>query len=155
MKKYFKFLPAVFLFLMAYNGVSAQEAVSDQELKKYAVVMDSIDNMKKDLMTTISEMVKNNEVISAARYNELSKIISDETKLAEAKATQEEIAAIKEIIKAKEEGTAKIQETFKALASEYVGAAVYNKVKKAIAEDQEIKSKYEAILAELKTEDSE
>ena len=154
MKKYLKFLPVLF-FLFTYTGAIAQETVSDEELKKYAVVMDSIDNMKKDLMVSISEMVKNSEVISGARYNELSKIINDETKLADAKATPEEIAAIKEIIKAKDEGTAKIQETFKVLASDYVGAAVYNKVKKAIAENQDVKTKYEAILAELKAEDSE
>lgn len=156
MKKTLKFLPAWLVFvLIAFNGAVAQDAVSDEELKKYAIVMDSIDNMKKDLMETISEMVKNNEAISGARYNELSKIINDEAKLTAAKATTEEIAAIKEIIKARDEGTAKIQETFKTLASEYVGAAVYNKVKKAIAENAEIKSKYEAILADLKAEDSE
>ncbi|HRJ31893.1 MAG TPA: hypothetical protein PLV21_17685 [Cyclobacteriaceae bacterium] len=154
MKKYLKFLPVLFLAVI-FSEVSAQDAVSDEELKKYAIVMDSIDNMKKDLMETISEMVKNNEVISGARYNELSKIITDETKLAAAKATPEEIAAIKEIIKAKDEGTAKIQETFKSLATDYIGAASFNKVKKAITENAEIKSKYDAIMAELKAEDSE
>lgn len=154
MKKLLKIL-SILILLLTLNELAAQDAVSDEELKKYAIVMDSIDNMKKDLMETISEMVKSNETITGARYNELSKIINDETKLTAANATPEEIAAIKEIIKAKDEGTAKIQETFKTLASEYVGAAVYNKVKKALAENQEIKSKYDAILAELKAEDSE
>jgi hypothetical protein len=143
------------LFLMlGFQGVFAQDEVTEEELKKYAVVMDSIDNMKEDLIDSISAMVKNNEKVTAARYNELSKIINDETKLAEAEAKPEEIEAIKGILKYKEEQTAKIQETFKSLATEYVGAAVYNKVKKALAENADTKAKYEALLAELNKEDS-
>lgn len=143
------------LFLMlGFQGVFAQDEVTEEELKKYAVVMDSIDNMKEELIDSISTMVKNNEKVTAARYNELSKIINDETKLAEAEAKPEEIEAIKGILKYKEEQTAKIQETFKSLATEYVGAAVYNKVKKALAENAETKAKYQELLAELNKEDS-
>ncbi|MBX2966695.1 MAG: hypothetical protein KF845_11145 [Cyclobacteriaceae bacterium] len=149
-----KKLCIAFCLMLGFQGVFAQAEVTDEELKKYAVVMDSVDNMKADLIESISEMVKNNEKVTAARYNELSKIINDETKLAEASAKPEEIEAIKEILKFKDEGTAKIQETFKTLATEHVGAAVFNKVKKAIAEDAETKAKYQEILAELK-EDSE
>lgn len=148
-----KFCLALFLML-GFQGVFAQDEVTEEELKKYAVVMDSIDNMKEDLINTISEMVKNNEKVTAARYNDLSKIINEETKLAEADATPEEVEAIKEILKFKDEGTAKIQETFKTLATEFVGAAVYNKVKKAIAENAETKAKYQELLAELNKEDS-
>lgn len=140
--------------MLGFQGVFAQDEVTEEELKKYAVVMDSIDNMKEELIDSISAMVKNNEKVTAARYNELSKIINDETKLAEAEAKPEEIEAIKGILKYKEEQTAKIQETFKSLATEYVGAAVYNKVKKALAENADTKAKYEALLAELNKEDS-
>ena len=111
--------------MLGFQGVFAQDEVTEEELKD-AAVMDFIDNMKKDLSNTISEMVKNNEKVTAARYNNLSKIISDETKLAEAEATPEEVEAIKEILKFKDEGTAKIQETFKTLATDFVDAAVYN-----------------------------
>ena len=148
-----KLFLALFLML-GFQGVFAQDEVTEEELKKYAVVMDSIDNMKEELIDSISAMVKNNEKVTAARYNELSKIINDETKLAEAEAKPEEIEAIKGILKYKEEQTAKIQETFKSLATEYVGAAVYNKVKKALAENADTKAKYEALLAELNKEDS-
>jgi succinate dehydrogenase/fumarate reductase-like Fe-S protein len=148
-----KILSMAFFLMLSVQGVFAQD-VTDEELKKYAVVMDSIDDMKADLIEAISEMVKNHEKISAARYNELSKIIGDEAKLAEAEAKPEEIEAVREILKFKEDGTAKIQETFKTLASEYVGAAVFNKVKKAIAENAEAKAKYQEILAELNKEDS-
>jgi len=125
------------------------ESISDDELKKYAVAMDSIDNMRSTLMATITDMVKNNDQLSAARYNELSKVITDEEKLSAANATTDEIQAIQIILQKKEEGTAEIQSTFQKLAKDYVGAAVYNKVKKALASDADVKSRYEAILADL------
>ncbi len=153
---YLKAFP-LFALLLISSTLVAQDTdpVTDDELRKYAIAMDSIDNMSKSLIQTITEMVKENDHLTAARYNELSKIIKDESKLAEANATPEEIAAVQEIVKKKEEETVRINETFMTLAKEYIGAAVYNKVKKALAADAELKSKYEAILAELKKEDTD
>jgi ATP-dependent Lon protease len=138
---------ACFLYSFSAFSQDAAATVSDEELKKYAVAMDSIEDMKNELLTSMSEFVKNNEKITGERYNELSKLIDDEAKLTAANATADEISAIREVIKMKEEGTAKIQQTFQALAKEFVGASVYNKVKKALA-DPEVKTRYEAILAE-------
>lgn len=138
--------------LLAVSTVFAQKTtkvVSDEELKKYAVVMDSVDRMSNSLLETISELVKNNDQVTAARYNDLNKILDDETKLKEEEATPEEVIAIKEIVKKKEEGTAHIQATFLTMAKEYIGAAEYNKIKKAITSDPATKSRYEAILASL------
>lgn len=147
------YLLAVLSFF-TFSSVSAQEnseQVTDEELKKYAVMMDSVDTMRAELLESISEMVKNNEEITATRYNELSGIIKDEAKLAAAKATPEEIAAINKVIKARDDGTVKIQEVFVSLAKEYVGAASYNKVKKGLASNPELKSRYEAIIASTKS----
>ncbi|MBX2963177.1 MAG: hypothetical protein KF687_11745 [Cyclobacteriaceae bacterium] len=146
----------VTILLLAVNTAGiAQEVISDEELQKYAIAMDSIDGMRKSLIETISEMVKTNENITAARYNELSRIIKDEEKLAAANATQDEVNAVKEILATREEGTAKINETFQSLAKDYIGAASYNKIKKALTTDEDVKLKYETMLAELKAEDSE
>ena len=137
---------------MAFSQNAATD-VTDDELKKYAIAMDSIDDMKSDLLESMSEFVKNNEKITGDRYNELSKLMGDEAKLAAANATPDEISAIKEVMKMKEEGTAKIQQTFQSLAKEYIGASVYNKVKKALA-DPAVKTRYEAIMAELNKAES-
>jgi len=144
------------LLLIASFGVRAQEAestaVSDDELERYAVMMDSIDEMRVSLLSEISEMVKGNEKISVTRYNELSKIIDDQEKLTAANATPEEIAAIKEVQERKDSGTVRINDAFKALAKEYVGASTYNKVRKALKDDTEVKSKYQTLLDELKAD---
>jgi len=126
-----------------------QEQVTDEELKKYAVAMDSISDMKASLLEEISDIVKENGKMTNARYNELSKIADDPAKLAQVKATPEEIALLEKVAERKNEGTVEINNTFQALAKDYVGAASYNKVKKALTTDPALKSKYEAMLGEL------
>ena len=143
------FLAALFVFLG--SAVYAQdEAVSDEELERYAVMMDSIDEMRIVLLSEISEMVKGTDKITVARYNDLSKISDDSAKLQEAEATPSEIEFLKEIQDVKDSGTAEINTTFKSLAKEYVGASTYNKVKRALSEGGETKSKYEEMLNKLK-----
>jgi hypothetical protein len=131
----------------------AQDQVTDEELKKYAVTMDSINDMKESLLEEIGTMVKENDKITNSRYNELSKIMGDEAKLAEAKATPEEIEFMKQVADKKNEGTTEISQTFQAMAKEYIGAASYNKVKKALTTDTSLKSKYESMLQELEKDD--
>jgi hypothetical protein len=144
-------------FVFGWSTAWAQDTdgVTDDQLRKYAVAMDSIDNMRTSLMATITDMVKNNSALTAARYNELSKIITDEEKLSATNATAEEIEAVKVIIQTKDEGTAEIQSTFQSLAKDYVGAAVYNKVKKALASDAEVKSRYDTIFADVSKDTTE
>jgi hypothetical protein len=152
---FLKAFPLFVLLLLSSSLLAQQDTVTDDELMKYAVAMDSIDNMTKSLLATITEMVKSSDQVTAARYNELSKLIKDENKLAEANATPEEIEAVREIVSKKEEETVKINQTFQTLAREYIGAAVYNKVKKALASDSALKAKYEALLADLSKEDTD
>ncbi len=144
-----------FLVMMALvwgaGWAYAQEVtVTDEELSKYATAMDSVNEMSASVLVTISDMVKNSTVMDAARYNDLSKIAKDEAKLAEAKATPEEIAFLNEVATKKEEETARINTAFQSLAKEYVGVAVFNKVKKALSADAELKTKYDSLMDELK-----
>jgi hypothetical protein len=128
--------------------------ISDDDLRKYAVVMDSINTMKKNLLTEISDMVKGNESMTNARYNELSKAGGDEEKLREMKATEEEIAFVKQVNDRKNEGASEISETFQTLARDYIGVETYNEVKNALAADSELKARYDTILNEVENEES-
>jgi uncharacterized protein YukE len=124
-------------------------AVTDEELKKYAVAMDSINELQAELNGTIKQMVTTNTGVSAARYNELFKIINDEGKLLDANATADEINFVKQVIAKREEGTAKIKQTYQSLAKDYVGATAFNKVKKALSSDEALKTKYQGLMDEL------
>jgi hypothetical protein len=128
----------------------AQETkVTDEELVRYATAVDSINEMSASVKMRLSEMVKDNPEITPARYNELSKIVGDDAKLAEAKATPEEIAAVKKVAEVKAEETKRINETYQSLAKEYVTAPVFNKVKRALAAEPELKVKYDSLITEM------
>jgi hypothetical protein len=124
-------------------------AVTDDELKKYAVAMDSINELQAELNGTIKTMVTSNPAVSATRYNELFKIINDEGKLLDANATTDEINFVKQVIAKREEGTTKIKQTYQSLAKDYVGATAFNKVKKALTTDETLKTKYQGLMDEL------
>jgi len=123
--------------------------INDEELQKYAVAMDSINGMKASLLKEINDIVKADGKMTNARYNELAKIANDEAKLTQAKATKEERALLIKVAETKANGTEQINTTFQTLAKDYVGAESYNKIKKALATDQELRAKYEAKLKEL------
>lgn len=138
------------VFTLMAMGSRAQEAtINDEELKKYAIAMDSIEHMKARLIEIISDMVKGNENMSGARYNELSKLADDEAKLAASGATAEEIDFVKAVAVRKAEETAKINSTFQSLAKDYIGAKMYNAIRKALKDDEAVKARYEALLEGL------
>ncbi len=128
--------------------------ITDEDLRKYAVVMDSINSMKKALLTKMSDMVKNQEGMTNARYNDLNKAINDKAKLDELKATEEEIAFVNSVTEVKNNGAAEISERFQTLAKDFIGVETYNEVKKALASDTALKTRYEAILDEVEGEES-
>jgi hypothetical protein len=133
---------------------ATQSDISDEDLRKYAVTMDSVNGMKQTLLDEIANKVRNNIKIPVSRYNELYKIIGDEAKLAEAKATPEEIAFVKEVTAFKDQGAAKINEKFQALAKDYVGVSKFNKIKNSLATDNELKARYDAIFGEVESSGS-
>jgi hypothetical protein len=135
-------------------GSTDDANVTDDDLKKYAIVMDSVENMKQALLTKISTKIKSNGKMKISRYNQLSKAIDDEAKLKELKATQEEVAFVKEVGTLKTEGAAKISETVESLANDFVGAAKYNKIKGSLEVDTNLRTRYEKIVSEMPSQGS-
>jgi len=136
--------------LMALPAFSQEVSISEEELGKYATAMDSVNEMSAAVLVTISDMVKNSTVMKPSRYNDLSKIAKDEVKLAEAKATPEEIEFLKQVAAKKDEGSANINAAVQSLAKDYVGVSVFNKVKKALGTDTDLKTRYDSLMTELK-----
>ncbi|CAN0498550.1 unnamed protein product, partial [Phaeothamnion confervicola] len=125
------------------------DSVTNAELNRYAVMMDSLDVLKKQRSEISSKVSKGNTKITAARYQQLLPIIDDPKKLEAAKATAEEIAYVKKAIASLTEEGKKFQTAFSSLMSEYVGYETYNKVRKAISTDPNVKTRYEAELKRL------
>lgn len=127
------------------STAKATSNITDEDLKKYAITQDSIKGMQETLLKIIAENVQQNTVMTVSRYNELFKIEKDQAKLTAAKATPQEIAYLKEISDLKELNTQRINATYQALAKEYVGLKTFNLIRKSLAADPSLKSRYQAI----------
>lgn len=133
---------------------SADDTITDEDLRKYAVVMDSVDAMKETLLSDISTKIKSNGKMKISRYNQLSKAVDDEAKLKELKATPEEIAFVNEVSTLKQDGAAKISETVETLANDFVGTTKYNKIKGSLEVDTTMRTRYDKIVSEMSSDDS-
>ena len=74
---------SMFLIGLSINLVAQEVEVSDDELRRFAVAMDSVDQLKSMVGSTVKEMVGNTEDITPSRYNALYKVSKNEEKLAE------------------------------------------------------------------------
>jgi len=129
-------------------------SITDDDLRKYAITQDSIKGMQQTLLQIIAENVQQNNVMPVSRYNELFKIEKDQTKLAAANATPEEIAFLKEISDLKELNTQRINTTYQALAKEYVGLKTFNLIRKSLDTDPALKNRYQTISQKVESSDN-
>lgn len=155
--KLFKFFLSVVLINAAFisYGQTTKPAFNDEDLKKYAITMDSVKGMQEKLNASITEMVQKNTVMKVDRYNALFKVIDDQAKLDEAKATPEEIAFVKQVAEKRSTETATITATFQKMAKEYVGLKAFNAIKKSLTTDQALKEKVDALAKELESKGGE
>lgn len=143
------------LFLMAAVGSKAQTStdITDEDLKKYAVTMDSVEAMQENLRDIVSKTVQTNTVTTVARYNELFKIIDDEAKLKEANATPEEIAFIKQVNDLRAVNIERINAAYQSLAKDYVGVKTFNAIRKSLQSDQDLKTRYDNLSKDLESKE--
>lgn len=160
MKSVLKLFTFLFVFALAANTSFAQETekeITDEELRRYAVAMDSVERMKANIIAVMTQMVEENEDITGARYNELNKIVDDSLALVEANATEDEILFVESVVAKKNELTEEINVNFRSLAIDYIGdgGRTYKKIKSALKSDEEVKERYEYILKDVQEENKE
>jgi hypothetical protein len=133
----------------AQTKTTSKPTISDDDLRRYAITLDSINVMQKTLIDIITENVQKNTVMTVHRYNELNKLGGDQAKLASANATQNEIDFLNEIAELKKYNTARINSVYQSLAKDYVGLKEFNSIKKSVATDPSLKSRLENITEEI------
>jgi hypothetical protein len=131
------------------------EKISDEDLRKYAITMDSVEAMQNALRDLVAERVRSNTVMPVERYNELFKIIDDTTKLRATQATPDEIAFIREIDDLRSVNIERINEVYQELARDFVGAKTFNTIHRSLKSDTQLKSRFEAISEQLSDAGSE
>ena len=148
-------LAAMAAFFSVGNAFAQDAEISDEKLEAYVMVMDSVDALRAQLSQDISSMIKEHELMEGGRiFNEVKTAQGDTVKLAEQGITPEQIAAFNEIENTMAERTAALNSTFSEMVKEHIGVADYKKIKDAVSKDEEVKARYETLMAERQEEDA-
>ena len=154
MKKVKLLFAVLVMTVMSTGIVHAQDEISDADLRKYALLSEVIEYMKKDISIELNEMIKAQEGMTGQRYKELAATKGDETKLTaiEAKDFEKKFLALTTDLK--NDRTDAIKSVNSELATKMVGdkGRVYKKIRAELKTNEELKARYEAILSQVKGE---
>jgi len=147
-------LVSLVMALMLVSNLFAQEEISNEDLRKYALMSEVITLMKKDISLEVNQMIKNQEGMTGKRYSELAKANGDEAKLAELEAKDFEIQFLQLVKDLKEKRIAAIKTVNQQLATKMVGdkGKLYKKIKSELASNTELKESYDQIVASIRME---
>ncbi len=157
MKKLFllTFLILGMLSVQSYAQDESEE-LTEEEMVKYAMMESNVQAFIKEKQTTMEEMIKTNEALGGgARYNEIKGAWGDDDKLAEIEVSEEEKEAFAEIQEYIDAIGDEVKEYMTGLImdAETLGAATYNKVRRAMSADPSVKEKIDSLVAELQKEE--
>ena len=146
-------VPCLLLLIAVGSRAQTSTDIKDEDLKKYAVTMDSVEAMQESLRELVAERVRANTVMPVTRYNELFKIAADEAKLKEASATAEEVKFLQEIDDLRKVNIERINATYQALAKDYVGLKTFNAIRKSLQSDQQLKARYDNLSKDMESKE--
>lgn len=136
------FFAALFVGFFSFTNVFAQE-VTNSELYRYAIVMETVSLFQDELSTQITEYVEQQDPAIKNRYNELAG--------GEAPANDAEKKFIDQVNSMKNDRSSEFNDAFKTLVKRVLGAKTYSEVKKAIASDSGVKERYTAMVQEIRS----
>lgn len=132
----------------------AQDTFSDEELNKYATVLKWVDQGKTEIVEFIKTSVKENEILASSKYNSLSK--ADKAgDVSTVEATLEELEAYNTIKGGIDTMKSELSANSKEKILSIIGANLYNRLKKSLKTDTELKARYQAIYDGLNSDEME
>lgn len=141
------------LLLAGVISVRAQEeeSFSDEDLTKYATVMVWAEVEQTNLGKIVSDSVAvwiEGTALETSRYNEL-RTADKKGSLEDVDATEDELTVFAEVTQKIEDKKTKFKEAYVGKIKSDIGSGLYNKLKKALKTDDEVKARYEAIYSKL------
>jgi hypothetical protein len=146
---------ALMMSILGGNIVMAQDdAITDEDLRKYALLSEVIDFMKKDISVELNKMIKAQEGMTGQRYKELASAKGDDAKMNEMGAKDYEKQFMNLVNNMMDERKEALVSVNSELATKMVGdkGKVYKKIKADLKTDADLKTRYDAILAQVKGE---
>lgn len=135
-------IAAAFFGLVSFGKVAAQE-ITNEDLYKYAVVMETQDMFKAELSTQVTDYINEQDPEIKNRYNALAG--------GEAPANDQEKQFMDNVKKMQSERTGEFSDAFKTMIKRVLGAQTYGAVKKGIANDADVKQRYNSIVQAMRS----
>lgn len=127
-------------FLLVFTSVSFSQQITDEQVWKYALMTEVVDQMKADLSKEVNEMIRNQEGMTGQRYLELADGATP--------ADDFEKQFMETVNQLKQRRIEAIKSVNSDLATKMLGGAdVYKAVKSAVK--GEMKAKYDAYRAQI------
>ena len=141
----------VLALLFNSNAKAQDESITDDQLRKYALMQEVIYIMKKDISVELNLMIKAQDGMTGQRYKELAATKGDQSKLDAIEAKEFEVKFLELTDQMKTERTEVLKMVNSELAKKMVGekGRVYKRIKEAIKTDADLKAKYEEIKSGL------
>ena len=136
-------LVAVALFGLVSVGKAVAQEITNQDLYKYAVVMETQDMFKDELSTQVTDYINQQDPAIKNRYNALAG--------GEEPANDAEKQFIGQVKSMQSERTGEFSDAFKTMIKRVLGAQTYSAVKKGIANDTEVKERYNTIVQAMRS----
>lgn len=151
----FNYLFVALLLLVAGNTAVAQEEISDEDLRRYALMMEVVDAMKQEISDLTNEMIRNQEGMDGKRYMELAKAKGDAAKLDEMGAKDFEKKFMEVVTEMQDERKEAISEVVQILATKMLpdGGKTYKAIKSGLSSDSDLKARYEKIAGRMDLEE--
>lgn len=140
----------VTLLVFRLETYAQNVSISDEDLTKYANTMIGIEPLKMALKSEINDLVKSNELMEKGRvYKALEATKGDEEKISALGYSEEVLAAYSGIVEKRDDLKNEFKSNTTSAIKSNMKISTYNKVKKALKTDEDIKSRYSQIFSSL------
>lgn len=150
MRKLSMLFVALFTVLSANVMAQDEDYITEENLRRYALMNEVIDAMKSEINAATNDMISNQDGITGSRFLEVSKGNGDP-------ATEFETKFVEKVNEMRNDRIEALKEVNQILATKMLpnGGKAYKAIKTAISSDPEVKAQYEAILVQIQLADEE
>lgn len=140
-----------FCFLAFAPFAQAQEVeITDEDLKNYAIIEMAVEMITSSVSPTVNELIKKQEGMTGARFNELRKMGTTEEKMKAGGAQDWEIkfmTTIYELMQKRKEAASEVINLL--VNNSMLGAAKYQAIKEGLSSDANLKARYDQVAENL------
>jgi hypothetical protein len=144
-----KKLTLVLILLLGFGFAHAQEEITDEDLKAYAIANAAVKSITSSISPMVNDLITKQEGMTGQRFKELQDANGDADKLAAIEAKEWEIKFLETVNNEIEERKEAAKDIINLMAKYAMGASTYKAIRSGLSSDAALKARYDAILAKM------